>query len=171
MTVKKGCVGNGGSKPKGFIGLLTSKSAYIREVLKRKHKIANLAKRREMIKMMMKREAFVWARKMKALDKEIMREKEELEKMLAEAMGEKMDLPKVKIRVEIVPTKKMRKKGGMNMIIPEEDVCPDVLDSLGVPGQLARAVERVQESVDEARVYQEKMLNQVNSLLKIAGEI
>ena len=171
MTVKKGCVENGSPKPKGFTGLLTSKSAYIREVLKRKHKIAHLAKRREMIKMMMKREAFVWARKMKALDMEIRREKEELEKVVAEAKGEKMDIPRVRIRVEIIPTKKMRKRGEMNMIIPEEDVCPEVLDSMGVPGQLARAVERVQESVDEARVYQEKMINQVNRLLKIAGEI
>ena len=57
------------------------------------------------------------------------------------------------------------------MIMPEEDVRPEILNSLGVPGQLAEAVGRVQRSVDEAKTYQEKMLVQVNNLLKLAGEI
>ena len=172
MTVKKkGAGGGGGSKPRGFVGHLAYKSACIREVLKRKSRISLLAKKREMLKILMKRDAWAWAVKLRNLDREILKEKKDLEEMVAKAEGSKMEIPKVKIRVELIATRKMRKKGGMNMIMPEEDVRPEILNSLGVPGQLAEAVGRVQRSVDEAKTYQEKMLVQVNNLLKLAGEI
>ena len=170
MTVKSN-VERKGPKSGGFHGLVRFKSWKAEQILQRKNQIGILSKARAVAKMKMRDAEWAWKLRKKWLDQQIAEKKEEIKELVKEANQAKLVFPKVKVKIEVIAPKRLRRLGAVNRTWTAAETNPEFLGKLGIPDQLAEAVKKVQEDVDQARSMQKLVIGQVDKIVKMAEEL